>query len=191
MFGGSCRPGLQPVIATPNQQERRLELHGGGVIEMWSLDSPDAGRGRAYAVIVIDECALVPNLESVAANHPADADRFHRPSVVSDYTQGHESFKALFDRGQDPLRREWASGRCRPARIRISTRRKSRRTSRHDGIGFQPGISAVFISWEAACFGAWGTRPRFRTGGGPKRDMITSLAPTGAINDYTVFLVLT
>src|SRR2546430_2398915 len=54
---------LQPILARPNQQERRLELHGGGVVEMWSLDSPDAGRGRAYALVVIDECALVPNLE--------------------------------------------------------------------------------------------------------------------------------
>lgn len=40
---------LELVIARTNQQERRLELYGGGVIEMWSLDSPDAGRGRAYA----------------------------------------------------------------------------------------------------------------------------------------------
>ena len=56
---------LQPVIARTNQQERRLELHGGGVIEMWSLDSPDSGRGRAYAVAVVDECALVQNLEQV------------------------------------------------------------------------------------------------------------------------------
>src|SRR5438552_215339 len=52
---------LHPVLLRPIQQERRLELHGGGVIEMWSLDSPDSGRGRAYAVVVIDECALVPN----------------------------------------------------------------------------------------------------------------------------------
>src|SRR5262245_23118333 len=54
---------LRPVIAKVNQQERRLELHGGGVVEMWSLDSPDAGRGRAYAAVVIDEAAMVPNLE--------------------------------------------------------------------------------------------------------------------------------
>ncbi len=54
---------LAPVIASVNQQESRLELHGGGVIEMWSLDSPDAGRGRAYAAVVVDEAAMVANLE--------------------------------------------------------------------------------------------------------------------------------
>src|SRR6516164_5634164 len=32
---------LEPIIARANQQERRLELHTGGVVEMWSLDSPD------------------------------------------------------------------------------------------------------------------------------------------------------
>jgi hypothetical protein len=54
---------LGPVITRTNQQEWRLELHGGGVVEMWSLDSPDSGRGRAYALVVVDECALVPDLE--------------------------------------------------------------------------------------------------------------------------------
>src|SRR5262249_51835364 len=44
---------LQPIVRDINQQERRLELRGGGVIEAWSLDSPDAGRGRAYACIVV------------------------------------------------------------------------------------------------------------------------------------------
>src|SRR2546428_96904 len=53
---------LGPVIARTNQQEWRLELRGGGVVEMWSLDSPDSGRGRAYAIVVVDECALVPDL---------------------------------------------------------------------------------------------------------------------------------
>src|SRR5438552_12286782 len=38
---------LRPIVASLNQQGRRIELHGGGTIEMWSLDSPDAGRGRA------------------------------------------------------------------------------------------------------------------------------------------------
>src|SRR5262245_6825185 len=49
---------LQPVIERINQQERRIELISGGVIEMWSLDSPDSGRGRAYAGVVVDEAAL-------------------------------------------------------------------------------------------------------------------------------------
>src|SRR5438477_7420281 len=34
---------LRAVIIGTNQQEWRMELRGGGVVEMWSLDSPDAG----------------------------------------------------------------------------------------------------------------------------------------------------
>jgi hypothetical protein len=62
---------LQPVIARLNQQERRMEPLGGGVIEMWSLGSPDSGRGRAYEAVVIDEAAMVPNLEQ-APGKPFD-----------------------------------------------------------------------------------------------------------------------
>src|ERR1051326_8265508 len=49
---------LRAVVSSVNQQDRRLELQGGGSIEMWSLDSPDAGRGRAYACLVVDEAAM-------------------------------------------------------------------------------------------------------------------------------------
>src|SRR5215471_1052996 len=48
---------LYPVTRDKNEQERRLELRGGGVVEVWSLDSPDSGRGRAYAAAVLDEAA--------------------------------------------------------------------------------------------------------------------------------------
>ena len=37
---------LAPVILEKNEQEKRLVLMGGGVMELWSLDSPDSGRGR-------------------------------------------------------------------------------------------------------------------------------------------------
>ena len=35
---------LHPVTRDVSQQERRLELRGGGVLDVWSLDSPDSGR---------------------------------------------------------------------------------------------------------------------------------------------------
>ena len=101
---------LQPILARPNQQERRLELHGGGVVEMWSLDSPDAGRGRAYALVVIDECALVPNLEQAWQQtvRPMLTDYVGEAWFLST-PKGMNYFKTLFDRGQDPERRDWAA----------------------------------------------------------------------------------
>src|SRR5262245_37983602 len=54
---------LQPVIVTKSETEKRIELLGGGSIDCWSLDSPDAARGRRYATVVLDECAMIPDLE--------------------------------------------------------------------------------------------------------------------------------
>ena len=53
---------LRPVTARTNASEHRLELITGGVLDMWSLDSPDAARGRKYARVVIDEAAMIPDL---------------------------------------------------------------------------------------------------------------------------------
>ena len=40
-----------------SEQEKGLELSG-GVVHLWSLDGADAGHGRKYALIVIDEAAM-------------------------------------------------------------------------------------------------------------------------------------
>jgi hypothetical protein len=54
---------VAPVIASKNEQEKRIELLGGGIIEMWSLDEPNTIRGRKYKRIVVDECEYVPNFK--------------------------------------------------------------------------------------------------------------------------------
>ena len=52
------------IIAHKNEQEKRIELAGGGIMDFWSLDSPDSIRGRKYKRVVLDEAAVVPNLKS-------------------------------------------------------------------------------------------------------------------------------
>jgi phage FluMu gp28-like protein len=54
---------LHAVTIRHSDTEHRLDLCGGGVIEAWSLDNVDAGRGRAYSAVVIDEAATVANLD--------------------------------------------------------------------------------------------------------------------------------
>src|SRR2546426_3272287 len=56
------RSTLAPITREKSEQEKRLELIGGGVVELWSLDSADSGRGRKYAVVVGDEAAMIPAL---------------------------------------------------------------------------------------------------------------------------------
>ena len=67
----TLRDILQPVTVAKSEQQHRLDLVGGGSIECWSLEDPDAGRGRRYARIVVDEAAIVRDLERVCSlcNH--------------------------------------------------------------------------------------------------------------------------
>lgn len=51
------------AIEKVNVQEKRLEFAGGGSLDFWSLDSFDSVRGRKYANVVIDEAAMVKDLE--------------------------------------------------------------------------------------------------------------------------------
>jgi hypothetical protein len=53
----------QNITVTKSEVEKRIELIGGGVIDMWSLDTPDSIRGRKYKRIIVDEAATVPNLK--------------------------------------------------------------------------------------------------------------------------------
>lgn len=52
---------LGDAIKQKNEQLKQIRLITGGVIDMWSLDEPDSGRGRKYCRVVIDECKKLKN----------------------------------------------------------------------------------------------------------------------------------
>jgi predicted phage terminase large subunit-like protein len=53
-----------PIITTKNASSKRIEFATGGSVDFWSLDNASTvARGRAYALVVIDEAAMAPNLE--------------------------------------------------------------------------------------------------------------------------------
>jgi len=58
---------LGGVIKSRNFTEKRIELITGGVIEMWTMDDPDAGRSRKYKRVVIDEAGLQGDLSTIWA----------------------------------------------------------------------------------------------------------------------------
>jgi len=53
---------LRPAAKHISEQEKRIELVTGGLIEMWTLDNPDAGRSRAYDHFIVNEAGIVRGL---------------------------------------------------------------------------------------------------------------------------------
>jgi predicted phage terminase large subunit-like protein len=95
---------LHPVIVASSAAEKRIELLGGGVIEMWSLDNPDAGRSRRYARVVIDEAALVGDLEYAwTASIRATLADLQGDAWFLSTPRGKQAFYDLFLRAQHDL----------------------------------------------------------------------------------------
>lgn len=92
---------LGPLRPNVSQQEKRLSLITGGVIECWSLDQPDAGRGRKYKRVVIDEAGIVRNLEDAwqQAIRPTLAD-YKGDAWFLGTPKGRNYFHRLFAKGE-------------------------------------------------------------------------------------------
>lgn len=106
---------LQPVIARSNDQERRIELVTGGVIEMWTMDTPDPGLGRKYQLAVIDEAGIVPDLLMIwqRAIRPTLVDLSGGGLFLGTPRGRRHGFVVLFNRGNDPSEPDWASFRAK------------------------------------------------------------------------------
>jgi len=101
---------LRPVASRTNESEHRIELVTGGVVEAWSLDSPDPARGRKYKRIVIDEAALVQRFEEAwnGAIRPTLAD-LQGDAWFGSTPKGRNYFWQLYQRGLDASQTEWRS----------------------------------------------------------------------------------
>lgn len=181
---------LYPVTRDCNQQERRLELKGGGSLECWSLDSSDSGRGRAYAAVVVDEAALVVDLERawqesirpMLTDFRGAAWFLSTPKGVSNY------FHALFQKGQDH-QTDWTSWRM-PTSGNPYIDPGEIEAARQDltDLAFAQEYLAQFVSWEGAVF-----RRILDAIADPPGNMplaVTIGVDWGRTNDYTVFLAL-
>lgn len=107
------RPLAEATGGRISEQDRRISLPNGGIIECWTMDTPDPGRGKKYHRVAIDEAGIVRNLKSVF-------EQAIRPTLV-DY-RGHcwfygtpkgrtHDFTVLFAKGEsgDP---DWLSFRA-------------------------------------------------------------------------------
>jgi hypothetical protein len=185
---------LAPVIIDKSESEHRLQLTGGGTVEFWSTDAAgDSARGRKYGVAVVDEAAMVANLEQFwqATLRPMLADLRGAAWFLST-PKGLNYFKTLFDRGQDPQRTDWASWHMPtasnpfidPAEIEAARQDMSE-------MSFAQEFLAQFVSWEGQVFRRIleaATAPE-----GVEREdghVYACGVDWGRSQDYTVFCVL-
>ena len=104
---------MRPYTAGPRSisiSEHRIELVTGGTLEMWSLDNPDAGRGRKYARVIIDEAAVVNGLEEAWAEslRPTLTD-LKGDAWIASTPRGRNYFWRLYMLGQDEGFPDWQS----------------------------------------------------------------------------------
>lgn len=97
-----------PVTSRVSSQEKRIELITGGVIEFWSLDNQDAGRGRKYKRVIFDEAAKVPNLLNAwnLSIYPTLLD-YKGDAFFLSTPRGLNDFYKLYQNGLDTTKPDW------------------------------------------------------------------------------------
>jgi hypothetical protein len=148
------RTALAPVTRDKSEQEKRIELVSGGAIELWSLDSPDAARGRKYAVVVIDEAAMIVSLEEAwqQSIRPTLTD-FRGEAWFLSTPKGMNYFKVLYDLGQDSGRGEWMSWQMpTSANPYIDPREIQSAGLDLPEAAFNQEYLAWFVNWEGSVF---------------------------------------
>jgi hypothetical protein len=179
---------LGPITHKRNEQDKRIECYGGGVVEMWSLDSPDPIRGRKYAYWVINEAATAPYLMETWINiiRPTLVD-YRGGALFGSTPKGLNDFHALYARGLDDGR-EWASFRYTsydnphidPAELDAMRADMTDLAYRQEILAeFVASDSAVFRNLDAVC-----TAPEAKPEGHAGH-VIVGGVDWGRDNDYT------
>jgi len=93
---------LQPIIQTKDESVKQLRLITGGVLDMWSLEDPNNGRGRKYHRIIVDECEKAKKFEEAwkLAIQPTLADYGGDAWFMSTPKFGMTYFKSLTRKSQ-------------------------------------------------------------------------------------------
>ena len=101
---------LFEVIRSKNEQQKQIVLITGGVIDFWSMDNPDSGRGRHYKRVVVDEAEKAPKFKQAwqGTIRPTLTDLKGDAWILSTPKFGKTYFKELFSFGRDGVK-DWAA----------------------------------------------------------------------------------
>jgi hypothetical protein len=161
---------LAPITSRMSEQDKRLELATGGVIEVWTLDTPDPARGRKYKLVIIDESGIVRDLLDVwqAAIRPTLVDLKGKALFLGTPKGRRHGFVALFNKGlsDDP---DWQSFRAStlenpfiPAEEVEAARKELPPeifAQEFEGIPTDDGANPFGLEALRGALGAWSTEP--------------------------------
>lgn len=187
------KTALLPITVEKSEDEHRIEVLGGGSVEMWSLESDSAGRSRKYAKVVIDEAAMVPKLDQFWMENilPTLTDYNGEAWIVST-PRGYNFFKTLFDNGQDPLNPDWKSWQL-PTSTNPHIGRKFLDNVRAQmtEAAYNQEYLALFVNWEGSVFRNVSDCATAQPLDGPvaQHEYVIGV-DWGRSRDYTVFTVI-
>lgn len=96
------------MVTRVDSQQRRLEMASGAALDFWTLEDPDAGRGRKYGLVVVDEAAMARHLEQAwtAAIRPTLTD-FEGGAWFFSTPKGRNYFWQLYHRAETAREGPW------------------------------------------------------------------------------------
>ncbi|MCC6197733.1 MAG: hypothetical protein IT518_25060 [Burkholderiales bacterium] len=95
----AARVFLRAYERRVDSQQKRLELVTGSALDFWTLEDTDAGRGRRYGLVIVDEAAMARNLQAIweQAIRPTLAD-YQGGAWFFSTPKGRNYFHALYAR---------------------------------------------------------------------------------------------
>ncbi|HEV8501775.1 MAG TPA: terminase family protein [Casimicrobiaceae bacterium] len=192
-FWRELKAVVAEVIVDKSEQEHRLELYGGGVLECWSTDTGDPARGRRYALAVVDEAAMIAHLADVwgQAIRPTLTD-FRGDGWFMSTPRGLNDFYTLFTRGQDPLETDWRAWQM-PTSVNPFISAAEIESARHElpERTFAQEYLAQFLSLEGAgVFRGVRAVSRLKPRPPERGHVYTFGCDWGRSNDFTVISVV-
>jgi len=91
---------LKPIVSRVDRVERRFEFKTGAALDFWTTEDEDAGRGREYDRVIIDEAGFARNLFATLSSRRGSAIFLGTPKGTGDfhrlYLQGEKDDSGLW-----------------------------------------------------------------------------------------------
>ena len=150
-----CLDVMGPAITVKSEEEKRIQIAGGGAVEFWSADGAgEPARSRKYGLMVFDEAGLVSDLERLwtRALRPTLTDLQGSAWFLGTPKGSTGYFATLFDYGQGEREgwKSWRFGTVANPHILASAVEQARADMPR--AAFQQEFEGALVSWSGSVF---------------------------------------